>query len=244
MEYTMKDWIINYLNWRKINSAITYEQNGLSEAIEWLESQGEKEVVILIPKFMVGDIITSSKNGDIRYLIKEVGVKNEIGEFDYVMEDISGEPFYNGKIRRIQINSVDEWGVLVKKDNKNKFNVGDWIIDTLEGEVFMVNEVLENTYSIVSLNGTEDNVLQEVIEKNYRIWSINDAKEGDILTWNDSNCIAMFKKVYNDESFESYGFVGHYTKKFETGVKYHDIEGAHPATEEERKTFFTKVNYP
>lgn len=62
-------------------------------------------------RFNVGDVITSPKNKEIRYLIKEVGVKNELGGFDYVLEDISDDKRFNGKIRRISIDKVDIWGV-------------------------------------------------------------------------------------------------------------------------------------
>lgn len=67
-------------------------------------------------RFNVGDVITSSRNKNIRYLIKEVGVKNELGGLDYVVEDISDDERFNGKVRRISIGKVDTWGVLIMWD--------------------------------------------------------------------------------------------------------------------------------
>ena len=63
-------------------------------------------------RFNVNDIITSSRNPLIKYLIKEVGVRNELGELDYVVEDIT-DTEYKGRIHRISMNKVDEWGILL-----------------------------------------------------------------------------------------------------------------------------------
>lgn len=88
----------------------------LDSEIEWMQNIVPKSNII-IPKFRHNDIITSSKNYAIKYLIKEVGVKNELGEYDYVVEDISDNPEYKGRIHNISIKKVDEWGVLVERNN-------------------------------------------------------------------------------------------------------------------------------
>ena len=61
------------------------------------------------------------------------------------------------------------------------------------------------------------------------------------MSWDDSNCIALFKNIYNEDSFSSYGFVGHCTGIFECKNTYHSIEGVHPATEEQRELLFQKM---
>lgn len=63
-------------------------------------------------RFNVNDVITSSRNSQIKYLIKEVGVKNELGELDYVVEDVT-DTEYKGRIHRISMSKVDEWGILL-----------------------------------------------------------------------------------------------------------------------------------
>lgn len=88
----------------------------LDSEIEWMQN-AESQKIIIIPKFRHNDIITSSRNYAIKYLIKEVGVKNELGEYDYVVEDISDNPEYKGRIHNISIKKVDEWGVLVERNN-------------------------------------------------------------------------------------------------------------------------------
>ena len=74
----------------------------------------------------------------------------------------------------------------------------------------------------------------EECEKSGRLWTIKDVKDGDVLAWNDSKCIAIFKNIYDKDSFNSYGFVGHCTGTFESRLPYHDIKGAHPTTKEQR----------
>lgn len=83
------------------------------EVIAWLEKQKEQKVII--PKFRIGDIITSFKNNTIKYFIKKVGVKNELGEYDYIVEDISDDPAYKGRTHEISIEKVDSWGILVRQ---------------------------------------------------------------------------------------------------------------------------------
>ena len=92
--------------------------------------------IIIFPKFRHNDIITSSKNYAIKYLIKEVGVKNELGEYDYVVEDISDNPEYKGRIHNISIKKVDEWGVLVERNNV------DWSED-VEAAIRLLKDIAE-----------------------------------------------------------------------------------------------------
>jgi hypothetical protein len=79
------------------------------------------------------------------------------------------------------------------------------------------------------------------VDNEYHLWTIQDAKDGDVLSWDDSKCIALFKNIYDEESFNSYGLVGHCTGTFELRQSYHDIEGAHPATKEQRDLLFQKM---
>lgn len=111
----------------------------LDSEIEWMQSivpksndVAESQKIIIIPKFRHNDIITSSRNYAIKYRIKEVGVKNELGEYDYVVEDISDNPEYKGRIHNISIKRVDEWGVLVERNNV------DW---SEEDEVFLKDTI-------------------------------------------------------------------------------------------------------
>lgn len=93
---------------------------------------------------------------------------------------------------------------------------------------------------IIDDYGTEYDMHSDAY-KWFRPWTIQDAKDGDVLAWDDSKCIALFKNIYDEDSFNSYGFVGGCTGTFESRQSYHDIEGAHPATKEQRDILFQKM---
>ena len=129
-----------------------------------------------------------------------------------------------------------------KPDEKveSKFKIGDWVIDEI-GIVYQIANVIKyvtyHTYGYDVVGGGYFNDNTEGV----RLWTIQDAKAGDVLCWDDSKCIALFKNIYDNDSFESYGFVGHRTGIFQPSESYHDIKDAHPATKVQRERFFAKM---
>jgi len=123
-----------------------------------------------------------------------------------------------------------------------KFKVGDWIVHN-DVSVYKIIEVCESWYEVISYNGETGKQYSIGFdnENNCHLWTIEDAKEGDVLAWDGSMCLALFKSIYNKEDFCSYGLVGHCTQSFENREGFHDIEGAHPATKEQRDLFFQKM---
>jgi len=119
-----------------------------------------------------------------------------------------------------------------------KFHEGEWIIRSAEGfkhNSYLVKEV-KDYYVCEDLKGRRVTFTFSDVHKNFKLWNISDAKDGDVLTWDNSKCIAVFKNIYDEDSFNGYGFVGHCTGTFESGLSFHDIEGARPATKEQRDT--------
>lgn len=118
------------------------------------------------------------------------------------------------------------------------FKVGDWVV-TSYGKVNQVVSVDKygDGYTLndgVYFSGSWCDM--------YHLWTIQDAKDGDVLAWDDSKCIALFKNIYDEDSFNSYGFIGGCTGTFESRQSYHDIEGSHPATKEQRDLLFHKMH--
>jgi len=114
-----------------------------------------------------------------------------------------------------------------------KFKVGNWVVIEV-GELsktLLITKVEKDKY-LYWFN--DDSYLPFTEEQCLRLWAIQDAKDGDVLSWDDSKCIAIFKNIYDEDSFNSYGFVGGCTGTFESRQSYHDIEGAHPASKEQR----------
>ena len=122
-----------------------------------------------------------------------------------------------------------------------KFHEGDWVfIEEVEGYKngpFQIKTVDSFGYGFEEYH-TIPFMYENLISK----WTIKDAKNGDVLSWDDNKCIAIFKNIYDENSFNSYGFVGHCTDKFESRQSYHDIEGAHLATKEQCDLLLQKMH--
>ena len=116
------------------------------------------------------------------------------------------------------------------------FKVGDWVV-YCNDDVDLITGIEENGYCI-----NNSGYIPFICASDIRLWTIQDAKDGDVLAWDDSKCIALFKNIYDEDSFNSYGFVGGCTGTFESRQSYHDIEGAHPATKEQRDLLFQKMH--
>lgn len=116
------------------------------------------------------------------------------------------------------------------------FKVGDWVV-YCNDDVDLITGIEENGYCI-----NNGGYIPFICASDMKLWTIQDAKDGDVLAWDDSKCIALFKNIYDEDSFNSYGFVGCCTGTFESRQSYHDIEGSHPATKEQRDLLFHKMH--
>ena len=116
------------------------------------------------------------------------------------------------------------------------FKVGDWVV-YCNDDVDLITGIEENGYCV-----NNSGYIPFICESDIRLWTVQDAKDGDVLAWDDSKCIALLKNIYDEDSFNSYGFVGGCTGTFESRQSYHDIEGAHPATKEQRDLLFQKMH--
>ena len=113
--------IYDYLKFLNDTNIKDYHPRGdysIVDMLAWLEKQGERKPTDKVePKFKVGDIITSIYNNSLKYLIKEVGIKNELGKLDYyVAQDIS-DLETKGSIHNMYISKVDSWGILIEQNH-------------------------------------------------------------------------------------------------------------------------------
>ena len=155
---------------------------------------------------------------------------------------------YNEELKKCRANPLYFFDKYVKvKLNERKpadkvepkFNAGDWIV--YNDDLYHIGNIaLRGYYECLRIDGTVHTFSLDIDSKSH-LWTIRDAKDGDVLAWDNSECIAIFKNIHDGESFCSYGYVGACTKVFETGISYHDIKGAHPATKEQRDLLFTKM---
>jgi hypothetical protein len=130
--------------------------------------------------------------------------------------------------------------LVIEKVQQPKFKVGDWVVHDISKDIFLIKS-FNNGYC--TLEDVKGEIYTPCLSPNddFHLWTIKDAKDGDVLTWDDSKCITLFKNIYDKESFNSHGFVGHCTGAFESRLSYHDIKGVHPATKEQRDLLFLKM---
>lgn len=119
-----------------------------------------------------------------------------------------------------------------------KFEVGDWIVNTITGNVEQIIEITSNEYVCSgTLIVSFDN--QHLLKK----WTIEDAKDGDVLSFNNGHgidCIELIKSITgkkiefwfcltNGNSYEVFDGITPYTNLASR-------EDATPATKEQRDT--------
>lgn len=161
-----------------------------------------------------------------------VWLKGFIGE-------ASGVGYTEDEIKE-RIAWLEKQGEQKPTDNTEpKFKVGDWVVNKL-GTAWHIDSFDEKNYQVSDKKGNH-NYFRISNQDEMRLWTIQDANEGDVLAWDNSNCIALFKDIYDKESFRSHGCVGHITGEFSSDSSYHDIAGVHPATKEQRDLLLQKM---
>ena len=142
-----------------------YKEYLSNKVIAWLERQGRYED-------------NSSKYINcLKIANKEIG--NLVEKNYYLKEKLSEHPIFNG---------ID----------KPKFKVGDYIISNNNSEIIYhitgtgINELGSSDYVCEHVgrekeyNGRIYNMPQNKVDANFRLWTIQDAKDGDVLSYNNS----------------------------------------------------------
>ena len=127
-----------------------------------------------------------------------------------------------------------------------KFHEGDWIIsDTANKDyhICKITGIKDGNYTIESIYGYKGYNQFDVFDNAYRLWNIKDAKDGDIISYDDGwTCI--FKNIHGIW-YSSYCFITD-DGEFHTGYERHAVDAkingnAHPATKEQRDLLFKKM---
>lgn len=126
-----------------------------------------------------------------------------------------------------------------------KFKVGDWLV-TDKGDTVQIEALKKSFYTIH--NGMYFHM--SYVDECWRKWTIEDAKDGDVLSKNDTSCIVLFKEFYYSEDY--IGEIGDDIEGFKSYC--HCREGVfnstwvgwscdsfHPATKEQRDLLFQKM---
>lgn len=118
-----------------------------------------------------------------------------------------------------------------------KFKVGDWITDS-DINTFQITKI-DNWWYYAD---DDDKACFDVVHDYYHLWTLQDAKEGDILAFDD-NTIVIFKDLYNATSFHSYCYIkdGLFGVSKDGVPDWWEGEGFYPTTKEQRDLLFQKM---
>lgn len=126
-----------------------------------------------------------------------------------------------------------------------KLNIGDWI--TFYGsEPFKIlkveseqNGILD--YLLLEPSGRSTYYDKKYVDENVRLWTIQDAKDGDVLCYEDEMFIlknyVLFHKIVYHCCYDGKNFIPHSIYSFTKD----DFNNVHPATKEQRDLLFQKM---
>ena len=125
---------------------------------------------------------------------------------------------------------------------KPKFKVGDWLIQNERRNIVKVVSHTQLDYEVVNTLGQRHKITSTAVENNYHLWTIQDAKDGDVLAFDD-NTIVIFKDLYNANTFHSYCYIedGVFSISQDDMPDWWKGKGFHLATKEQRDLLFQKM---
>ena len=109
-------------------------------------------------------------------------------------------------------------------------------------ERFATEYEKQKLFDALKVKGYKWNADTKTLEKLIEPWTIQDAKNGDVLAFDDET-IVIFKDLYNKTSFHSYCHIeeGIFTISKEDMPDWWQGRGFYPATEEQRTLLFQKI---
>ena len=225
----------------------------VSEAIAWLEKQGEKEsdprYENLEELLAADDIYQMSMNDEMVQEAKEKAVNALSGMCIGRLLGLEKQGEYKEtlceKCKREHpshsCQDITELGRCAveheqKSDDKvePKFKISDWIINN-DKRIAVPTQILEiEKYGYVTSRGY---ISFDIVKTDYHLWTIQDANDGDVLASNGS--IILFKEISNSarkdyKYIQSHCLVLAHSSDFYTGGSYNLDDRFHPATKEQR----------
>jgi hypothetical protein len=127
----------------------------------------------------------------------------------------------------------------------NDFKAKNWYVSEVDGKIHDMTynpaDKVEPKFKVDWIVGNKDNSVSH--ESDYHLWSIKDAKDGDVLVYNNSififneiykNCLIYYGIYENDKFYDDkcYSYLD---------LDTIDINNIHPATKEQRELLFQKM---
>jgi hypothetical protein len=168
----------------------------------------------------------------------EILVDGEIKERVFLCNKPQGK----SALEAIREETVDNQNCVKPADKvEPKFHKGEWTVSKLDRKARQISEVHFDEYnSYYVVNGKSVNL--EEYDRLHHSWTIQDAKDGDVLAFNDDT-IVIFKDLYNKNTFHSYCHIedGVFSVSEEDVPDWWNGEGFKPANKEQRKLLSQKM---
>ena len=111
-----------------------------------------------------------------------------------------------GEQEEPQVYKTEDGEIITYSENEgykvveSKFHEGDWITNGIE-TVQIIGYDIDYGYQ-VDYKGNLQHRDTDIIEKDYHLWTIQDAKEGDVLSYNynDADWILIYKNIISAKS--------------------------------------------
>lgn len=146
----------------------------------------------------------------------------------------------NGKLAHHEYNNEDL--VIIEEVDCPKFNVGDWVFATNDGEgPWLITAITDNYYTLQDTQENETSVAQIVIDDKYRLWSLKDTKPGDVLISEDDKHPFIFKKFLGYAPSAYCGIDTTDSIYISDADRPWTRDTVRPATYEERQLLFNKL---
>lgn len=256
----MRKWIINVIRYHmnynlKNETTLHLEYKKKSEkAIAWLEKQGKTNIKNDNPfkiesdkfYFCIKDYFAGgcyrSKKGDI------VLAKNGMNMMGLSPKEASEyfmptNPFNEDVVdwfKKQREETVD-----IANKIRPKFDIGDWItcpeLPSVPPMVHVIN-IEDGLYELEDVYGTKKRSTIGHVESIYYHWTIKDAKEGDVLYYEDSDSLKIFiyqfGKVHYYCCLTNNVFVSH---SYYFSVEKDILSRIRPANAEQRNFLFARM---
>lgn len=188
------------------------------------------------PKFEVGDVMRTLQEA----------VDNITGGLPVVVH--IGKKYYHCTNELIAIKNQDDYEYPPTNRRQKpdvslepKFKVGDWVVfNNCHQSIYQVEKIEDGYYILRHTHGGTFRVCI-LHDENLRLWTIEDAKDGDVLYFDDDT-IVMFKNLYNSSTFHSHCHIEYGLFGISDDLPdWWESEGFHPSTKEQRDILFQKI---
>lgn len=95
---------------------------------------------------------------------------------------------------KVAMATMDEQKAV--NEAESKFKVGDWIVNNISKDVFLIKSINSGYCTLEDINGNIISPCLPPIESESHLWTLQDAREGDVLS-NDNHILILKELVYD-----------------------------------------------